>query len=86
MSRNRASSNLDRDIAIKKFLDGSKDSVKRLKALKQAYEKGFENEQEFYEQHYSLIFYVFYDAFLSFELHSNTRVSRQRRGLEGAGL
>ena len=84
MSRNRASSNLDRDIAIKKFLDGSKDSVKRLKALKQAYEKGFENEQEFYEQHYSLIFYVFYDAFLSFELHSNTRVSRQRRGLEGA--
>ncbi|KAI6660540.1 Ral GTPase-activating protein subunit alpha-1 [Oopsacas minuta] len=84
MNRGRASSNIDRDIAIRKFLDTSKDSVKRLKALKQAYEKGFENEQDFYEQHYSLIFYVFYDAFLSFELHSNTRISRQRRSLESS--
>ena len=82
MNRGRASSNLDRDIAIRKFLDVSKDSVKRLKALKQAYEKGFENEQEFYEQHYTLIFYVFYDAFLSFEIYSNQRVPRQRRSLE----
>ena len=82
MNRGRTSSNLDRDIAIRKFLDQSKDSVKRLKALKQAYEKGFENEQEFYEQHYTLIFYVFYDAFLSFEIYSNARLPRQRRSLE----
>ena len=79
MNRGRTSNNLDREIAIRKFLDVSKDSVKRLKALKQAYEKGFENEQEFYEQHYTLIFYVFYDAFISFDIYSKPR---QRRSLE----